>query len=39
MGVPADAFLEVTNVVSSSEGRVPATLAVNVGLQFHFRAW
>lgn len=39
MGVPADAFLEVTKVVSSSEGRVPATLAVNVGLQFHFRAW
>ena len=39
MGTPADAFVEVTTVASSSEGRVPTALSVQAGVRIRFRAW
>ena len=39
MGAPADAFVEVTTVASSSEGRVPAALSVQAGVRIRFRVW
>jgi hypothetical protein len=39
MATPADAFLEVTQVAASSEGRVPAWLAVTAGVRVRFRVW
>ena len=38
-GAPADAFLEVSQVATSSDGRVPAWLAVAAGVRIRFRVW